>query len=413
MLAAPGQPVHIRTQGLHGWERSARSLGKGIADVLEGGGRLWELSERVTRTGELAAFTEELRGISAEVGEELKEQEIRDWDYSWKAAITPRIHEAVAALSPESRDRALEMARLYSAQSSIEARRAREVQRIATARERWEQQLEASISSGQEEQAARWVEAARGVFVPEDALDGRVEEARSRACRSRLEARLEASPLEALAEMAEHAREGKLPVRTEEGRLLEQSCRRARHRLRRELSVSFSDRLREGEEIEPAALGLAARAGIIPAAPERAEEGEPAAPSLARRSEWRRWLDAREEGEESELDARLAIASASLPLAERRALLAHLERTQKVPAADRRALSNRLFVLYNSGAFGCPGDAEAERALLRLQEEGAALLGSQGAEAAARWLDSRRAAADNWVCFEAGQQQSVSARRKD
>ncbi len=401
MLAAPGQPVHVRTQGLYGWERVGRSMGSGLGDVLQGAVDLAGL-ETVSRAGELASFTEKLRGISAEVSEELGEQEVQDWDYSWNAAASPRFREAVQELSSESREAGAELARMYSAQSSIEARRDREVRRVATARGRWEQRLEASVSAGQEEQAACWLEAGRGVFVPEEQMPSRLEEVRSRACRSRWEARLQASPLEALSEIAavQRGKEGAaLPARESERRRLESACERVRRNLRRELAVNFSASLQAGEEIEPSTLTLAAGAGLMPEAPERprAAEGEP---SLATRMAWRRWLDAREDGEEAEQEARLVIASAPLPLKERCSLLNRVGCTTGVAAADRRALSNQLFELYHSGALGCPGDAEAQRSLLALQEEGATLLAEQGAAAVADWVKARRSGGERWVCFD-------------
>ncbi len=401
MLAAPGQPVNIHTQGLYGWERVGRSMGAGLGEALSG---TWQLSglEQVNRAGELAEFSEQLKGIRDEVRDELKEREVKDWDYSWNAAMAPRLREAVQGLSADSRESAMELARSYSAQASIEARRDRELERVSTARGRWEQQVESAIAAGQEEQAARWLESGRGIFVPQGQMPQRLAEVRSRACRSRLEARLQAAPMEALAEMAaaEGAEGSSLPLRAEESRRLEESCTRMRHSLRRELARRFSDALRAGEELEPATLSLAARAGILPAAPPLPEAAADTPPDAATRSAWRRWVDDREDGEEGELAARLSLATAPLPLAERAALLARLERLAQVPAADRRALNNRLFLLYNSGALGCPGDAEAQRALLALQEEGATLLAEQGAAAVADWVDARRSTANNWVCFE-------------
>ncbi len=405
MLSAPGQPVRVRTQGLFGWERVGRSLGEGISDVLKGSARLLGLEQKVNSAGELASFSEQLRGISAEVGEELAEaEEVKDWDYAWNAAASPRIAEAVQGLSVASRESAMELARAYSAQASIEARRDRDVKRIATARGRWEQQLESSVSAGQEEQAARWLEAGRGVFVPEAEMDRRLDEVRSRACRSRWESRLQAAPLETLTELASArgGQGGTLPTRKEDKLGLNQSQERTRRQLRRELAQGFSENLRAGEEPEPTTLRLAAKAGILPSSPQ-AGKGISDTPDATTRSVWRRWLDTREEGEDAELDARLALAAAPLPLAERQTLLARLERSAQVPAADRRAFSHRLFGLYNAGVFGCPSDAEAQRCFLSLQDEGATLLAEQGAEAVSDWLEARRAGGDRWVCFEPGE----------
>ncbi len=403
MLTAPGQPVHVRTQGLYGWERVGRSVGEGLSSALKEGWKLARLERKVNSAGELAAFSEQLKGISAEVRDELANEDVQDWNYSWNAAIAPRIHDAVQGLSADSREAALELARAYSAQSSIEARRDRDMQRVSTARERWEQQVDSSISAGKEEHAARWLEAGRGVFVPEGEMEKRLSEVRSRACHSRWEARLQASPMETLSAIAAARKEdGQLPVRAEERQRLEESCARARQSLRRGLATEFSDRLRAGEEVEASARELAVQAGILPegAGGKRVPAEEESKPSAVTLSLWRRWLDSREEGEQSEIDARLAIALAPLPLEERRSLLMRLERMASVSAADRRALSNHLFALYNAGALGCPGDAEAQRALLALQDEGATLLAEQGAEAVSAWVKARREGADNWVCFE-------------
>ncbi len=404
MLAVPGQPAQVRTQGLFGWERVGRSLGTGLGSVLEGGVKLLELN-KVNSTGELADFSERLKGISSEVSEELREQEVQDWDYSWNEAAFPRIREAVQELSAESREAGMELARTYSAQASIEARRQRDIRRVSTARGRWKQRVESSIADGQEEQAARWLEAGRGVFVPEEQMKEHRDAVRSRACRSRWEARLQASPLETLSAItaAQGGQGEPLPARETERRMLEQSCVRVRSQLRRELAQSFSQCLHAEEEIEPASLELAAKAGVIPSGLPYpvVGGGEPQAVLTdSERAAWLRWLDLRDDGEEGEIEARLSVATAPLPLSERRRLLNRLERTRSVPATDRRSLCNRLFSLYHSGALGCPGDAEAQLALLSLLNEGATLLAEQGSEAASEWIEARRSGADSWVCFD-------------
>ncbi len=399
MLAVPGQPAHVRTQGLYGWDRVGRSVGAGLGAALEGGVDLLEL-DKVSSAGELADFSEQLRSISAEVRDELEEQEVQDWDYAWNAAASPRFAEAVQGLSAASREAGQELARMYSAQASIEARRDRDIRRVSSARGRWEQQVEASVSAGQEEQAARWLEAGRGVFVPEDQMETRRQEVRSRACRARWEKRLQASPLEALSEMAAARRkkEALLPTGKAESRRLEQSCTRVRHSLRRELAKSFSARLQADEEIDEETLKLAVKAGVLPVAPEY-PRGERKL-SDADRAAWFRWLDCRADHEEDEVEARLCIATAPLPLAERRSLLSRLEKSRGVAAADRRSLCNQLFALYHGGGLGCPSDAEAQRTLLSLLEEGATLLAEQGSSAIPDWLEARRAGTGGWVCYE-------------
>ncbi len=439
MLAAPGQPVRVPTQGLTGWLGAARSQGGGLASVLKGSADLYEAREaeaqreqeqqQVARTGELAAFSDRLKAIAAELREDLQEQPVQDWDDAWERAAAPLLAEAVDELPAGTRASGLALARAYSAHASIEARRDRDLQRVEAARRQWQQRVDEAVAAGQGEQAAQWLETGRGVFVPEAELPARRQEARSRAQQQGWEARLQAAPLETLADFAEQAErrarggaqdegeprrgaEDEAGMRAEEQRAVEQAAARARRRLQQELAQQWSQSLREGQDIAPATLALARRAKLLPVATGvAAGEGTPspaptsAAPTAGTLTAWRRWLDERAEGAEPEAAARLALAAAPLPLEARCGLLLHLDRTAQVAAADRRSLSRGLFSLFREGAFGCPADTLAQRALLDLQDEAAALLADEGAEGAAAWLDARRAAADKWICYEAASPQ--------
>ncbi len=397
MLSAPGQPVTVRTAGLQDWDRTGQSLGRGLGAALEGAVDMMAL-QKVNQAGEMAAFSERLRDISAEARDELQDAVIRDWDYSWNEAVAPRVAEAVQELSVASREGGRELARAYCAQASVEAKRDRELQRLERARGQWQKRVDDAVSAGQEEQAARWLEAGRGVFVPENEMEKRGEELRSRACLSRWESRLQSAPLQALAELAVSGKTKRsLPTGKGEREQLESRQERARRDVRRELARVFSEAVLAGDEPDAAALDLAVKAGIVEPMPEK---GTHTPPSPSELSAWRRWVDAREDGEEGEQEARLVVAVAPLPAVERRRLLKRLERTAGVPAADRRALEHQLFSLYNSGTFGCPGDAEAQQTLLSLQDEGASLLAEQGAEAVSAWVEGQRSGAGRWVCFE-------------
>ncbi len=398
MLAAPGQAVRVPVQGLTGWGQVARSMGEGLASALEAGTELATLGCRVERTGELAAFAERLEAIGGELREEMAGQEVQDWDYAWNAAASARYAEAVQELSPESREGGRELARLASAQASLAARRDCELGRIEHARQQWLRQVEAAVSAGDEAAAAEWMEAGRGVFVPEAEAEARLQQARSRACLSRWRSGLSERPLESLAEMAVATGEA-LPQGRAEREDLEQGRLQALRVARRSLAMQFSDSLRAGRQPEAAMLELACRAGVLSREQGQAATQSPLAADAAAQSAWLRWIDEREDGEDADTERRLAIATAALPLDLRARLLQRLEASADVPASDRRALSRRLHALYRSGALGCPGDAEAQRALLRLQDEGAALLARQGAEAAADWLRARQESAGRWVCF--------------
>ncbi len=402
MLALPGQPVRVPTQGITGWLGAARAFGDGLSDALSGGVDLHKAmqqeQQQVNRAGELAAFSQRLRSISEELREELQEQPAQDWDSAWESAAAPRFAEAVEELSAESREGGLELARVYSAQSCIEARRDRELQDINEAREQWQQRVEESVSAGEGEQAARWLEAGRGLFVAEDELPARQEELRRRAALRQWESRLQVAPLETLAELARREASGELGA--EERRALRPQLASARRALQQELAAEFSQAVLEDDEPAASRVELAARAGLLPPLPASEKPAPAATPTAATRSAWRRWVDGCAEGEKAEAAVRLRLATAPLPLAERRELLRRMERSAGIPAADRRTLSNGLMELYHLGAFGCPGDDAAQRALLALQDEGLSLLAGQGAEGAADWLAALRRRGDAWVCFD-------------
>ncbi len=398
MLAAPGQPARIPVQGLTGWDHVASSLGKGLASVLQAGTELATLGDKVQRTGELATFTKRLGNISTEVREELAGQPVKDWDYAWNAASSARYAEAVQELAPESRESGRELARLYSAQASLEARRDRELGKIEEARHQWSRRVEEAVSSGDEAAASEWVELGRGVFVPEEEAEARLQKVRSRACLSRWQSSLAGRPLETLAELAEAKGEA-LPQGRAEREGLEQGRQQALRATRRALAMQFSEDVRAGRAPDEATLEQACRAGVLEAAQGQAARAAAVEPDVTAQSAWLRWVDEREDGEEAEAACRLTIATAPLPQSWRMRLLQRVEDSAGVPASDRRALSRRLHALYRSGALGCPGDAESRCALLRLQEEGASLLSGQGTEAVADWLRARQQSAGRWVCF--------------
>ncbi len=394
----PGAGAARADTGADGLGQAGPLGGRGAGCCAGIGGGAGRHAQQGVAHGELAAFTERLGRISAEVRDELDSQPAEDWDYAWNAAASARYAEAVQELSPESREGGRELARLHSEQASIEARRDRELQRIEQARRRWEERVEASVSEGDAEAAAEWMEAGRAVFVPEEQVEQRQQQVRSRACLSRWQRELGQRPLETLAALAASAEES-LPPGAAEREALEEARQQALRGQRRALAMQFSESLRAGQAPDASLLELAGRAGVIEEPPAQQTVRSGAEPDAFARSAWLRWIDERADGEEADTGRRLDIASAALPADLRRSLLLRLERTAHVPAADRSALSRSLLALHRSGGLGCPGDAESGRALLRLQDEGAELLAAQGAEAASAWLRMQQESCGRWVCF--------------
>jgi len=395
---APSGVVQIPLQGLMGWESAAREMGEGVSDVLLGSAKMAEEREKVTRTGELAAFSERLRTIADETRAELSDQQVGDWDYAWRAAYAPRLAEAVAELPPSARQAGRRLAELHSAQASVEALRDRELSRIGKARQQWQRRVDEAVQAGDAERATRWLRSGQDVFVPTGKMEEQEQAVSSRAAFSRWKAGLESSPLETLAGLRESAEEG-LPRREEERALLRREEERAQKLARR----GFLERLTRGLEVDEWPDGdewtLACRAGVISEEQKKSALADPQALSLRERCDWQRRIDESADDEESLTALQMDVLTSALPRRERRMLMSRAKLAAGVTMTDRRALSNQLWNLFSEGCFGCPGDRMALQRLSDLQGAGLPLLAEQGAEASARWVEGLRRSADCWVCF--------------
>lgn len=395
---APSGVVQVPLQGLMGWESAAREIGEGVSDVLLGSAKMAEEREKVTRTGELAAFSERLRTIADETRAELSDQQVGDWDYAWRAAYAPRLAEAVAELPPSARQAGRRLAELHSAQASVEALRDRELSRIGKARQQWQRRVDEAVEAGDEERATRWLRSGQDVFVPTGKMEEQQQAVSSRAAFSRWKAGLESSPLQTLAGLREAAEEG-LPSRKEERTLLRREEERAQKRARRAFLERLTSGLEDDDWPDDDEWTLACRAGVISEEQKKSALAEPQALSLRERCDWQRRIDESADDEESLTALQLDVLTSALPRRERRTLMARAKLAAGVTMADRRAMSNQLWNLFSEGCFGCPGDRMALQRLSDLQGAGLPVLAEQGSEASARWVEGLRRSADCWVCF--------------
>ncbi len=394
MQHAPSSTVRIPVEGLHGWVDATERLGSGIVHAALGADQLLRAEKQITAGGELAAFSEQLHRIGSETAAELADQEPQDWDYAWQAASTPRIAEAVAALPPEARTAAQELAEAFNAQASLRAQRDRKVQSIEQARRHWQQRVDDAVQAGDAQRAEQWLQSGAGIFVPQQELEQRKQQADSSACSARWLKAVQTNATQALADYLAASPE-QLPATREDNTALAEHMQQQQQICRRELAQSFL----QGNTHPREELQKALAAGILTQREYEQACTPPRALSPAEQIDWMRRMDECADDEQEQTYLQIALGTAPMEPQTRRHMLTRARLAAKVPMKDRRALSRHLLHLYTTGGFGCPQDAEAQQRLCALQRAGMPLLAEQGSEAAAEWLQSISAPCDAWVCY--------------
>lgn len=407
MMREPDSATRIPLQGLFGWEESGRAVGAGLSSVLVGLAELAKARERVSATGELAAFSERLHAIGDEVRDELEDCEVQDWEYAWREASSPRLAEAVAELPPASRQAGRELAEAFNAKASLMALRDHEVGKINRSRELWQRQVDSAVEAGDEELAKECLQSGAGVFVPEAEMEGTLRLAGSRARAARWRRELSQAPLQALGDFAAAGADS-LPEDAEVAGRLEEEMRRAGSDQRVALSAKLSGQVRAGQAFDKAELEAARRAKLLTESQYGNACAEAARPAGA--GEWCAWqrrIDECAEDAAAVAGLQLDIATAAMPGDDRKRLLGRLEMACRVPRADREALSRRLWEMYRRGGFGCPGDALALQRLADVQRDGLPVLAEQGAEASALWVEALGSESGRWVRFSSINNETV------
>lgn len=397
MLSYPRQSVHLTVNSLNDWGRSGASLGQGVAAAGHAAAELAEAMQRINRAGNEADISARLVEIGRETAEELGDKPVRDWDYSWQQAYTPRLQQLLSELEPDAREQARQMGAHYSRQQSLQSRRAYEVEHIRRARKKWSEQVESAVQRGDAAAARHWVEQGSQVFVPESELPQQLERVQSRSLCAGWQQQVLQNPAAAL--VAWQAPDAERPSAPEDLLRVQSGMDEARSRLASELAVQLAAAVEQGNEPGPELLQQAAVAGVLP--PELAEAPPQAHHPLAADAvcRWLRRIDEREAGDDSRLVTEIALAP--IPLSERRMLLQRVQATAALPPSQRAEASRVLWSLYHDGCFGCPGDTNALRSLGRLQDE--ALQRQQkspDAKELNRWLESLRSSGENWLCFQ-------------
>ena len=396
LLAYPRQGVHLPVNALNDWGRSGRLYGQGVASAVEESVGLLDAMNRVRLAGDMADISGKLDEIGKETARELLELPVRDWEYSWQQAYTPRVQEMLSQFHGETREQALRMSRERSEGYSLEGQRQLELQRIHHARGEWQKQVDDAVQRGDADAASLWVEQGRDVFVPEKQMQAQLENARNQSLQNRWQLQLQSAPHEALA--AWQSEEAEKPASEREYRAVETAVQQTRSNLFHALAVQLVADVEGGREPGVAELEQAVSSGVLPRESLVDWQKPRRAMNPAEACDWLRRIDERSSDADTSLS--VAVALAPIPMPQRQQLMKRLNATAALPARQRIAVSRTLRSLYNEGAFGNPGDSESLRCLGRLQEE-ALQRQTTGQEKEVReWLESLAEKDDEWLCFE-------------
>ena len=392
MLRAPQSAVRLPVEGMDGWGDIAEQLGRGIASALETSAKLTGIRERVQAGGELAAFSEKLHQIGSDAEQQLAEQDVNDWDYSWNAAAASRFQDAVDSLPWGARKAGAELASAYSARASLQARRKHELRGVEQARENWQKRVDDAIQAGDAARASAWLESAAGVFVPSGELEMQKTRAGSKACLVRWERDLQRSPLTALAAYAS-SDESLLPSEKEDRSSLELGINESRRTQRREWAHSLAGGYHPNEQEWRQMLA----AGVVTPSEVASARSEAQPLSVGEQCEWMQRITECPADDDAVTTMLMGLGTGAMPDAERGRLLEYVGMASRVHEQDRLAMSSQLRDLYVGGGFGCPTDDFAQQRLLALQQTGIKLLAEEGTEATAHWLQQQRDATDAWI----------------
>lgn len=360
---------------------AARILGNGVREVGNGLAEMQAAEERVASAGYAARFEDLYRqaltratGEAPETGRDELLQEAQGEADAYIERLPQDWRETARAQAASARDKVL-----------MQAEQQERLDRVAAARNSWQQQVDEAVDRADEEGALQRLESGRELFVPEREMEGRRREVSSRCRAAAWQQRLNAAPLETLAAWKSDEQPQGVPER----RAVENAMAATRQQLRHELGAAWSTQLQSGQQPDADEVRRAGEAGILPQGPQTHAIAE-----------WQQRADALGDDAEAAAELRLQMAALDVPPSQRRELLAYLDRSEQLPAENRRELGAALHNLYRAGRFGCAGDAVPQRRLARLQREAQQKLATLKTEEVRDWLAGLSKDDTAWVCFE-------------
>ena len=396
MQAYPRQVARLQLNALNDWGRTGRALGQGVQEFGAGLAELAPVMAQVAQMGQRADAAGMLEEIGRETTEELLELPVRDWDYSWQQAYTPRVQQMLNQFHGEEREQARRLSELYGSRFSMDGRRQLELRRIEKARAQWRKQVDSAAQRGDADAACSWVEQGRNIFVPEAELEQELTHARSIGTRNQWLNQLRQEPYEAL--LAWQNPESDRPAGEAERQELQAAVDKTRAELFSGLAEQLRAAVEQGLEPDSQELERASAAGVLPPALQELHRRPRQELTTSAACDWLRRIDERDAGTDEQLTVEIALSPISAE--QRRILLRRLQETAALPPQQRSGVSRTLWNLYHEGAFGAPGDEQAMQSLGRLQEEALLRMGTRSEKETEQWLESLRQESEAWVCFD-------------
>ncbi len=401
MIPTPANQPTLRTDGINAVARAQSDMAEGIHDAIKGLAYFEPEKESIKQTGLLAKLSKSVAAVNREVGEEMSDEDVKDWDHKWQKISSPRLRELVDELPEFSRNVGNKVANALSQRASVETRRNTEISSIQQSQDEWNESLTAAELESDEQTCALWLNTGKGHFFSADEYDQKHEESISRCRLNSLNNRLDTEPLATLAELEENHDSTQLPSNAAQLKLFEQKRDKVKHGTKAQMGNLFIQHIHEGVELDEPQLQLAQRANLI-----TAKQFSDAVKDSPRKSEpysLCRWIKTIDEldtrDEESFTQMKLQLGTAPLAMSDKQKLLKRLDTQQELSLSDRRNLSRQLWNIYESGFLGARKDPASLKRLQRLQEEGLDHIVHAGAEDTAQWIQSRKEKANSWICF--------------
>ncbi len=390
---------------------SLRHLGEGIATYTQGESEREErrkkceeeeLLNQVQSTGELTELMNQLQYASTRAAAEMEDISAGDdFDYAWRERATPHYREALAELSPASREAGQKLADIYSQRDEIQVRQQKKLSLIDRARSLWNSSLQRSVSEGDEATAALKIDSAANIFIPQQDIDKAKQTAASAANFSRWNKEFKTAPIQTLARYKKAAGD-QLPYNKDHRDSLATLSRDTELGARSALVQQLSRQLLANQEITEAELQSSLDAGLI--SKDQLRHITSQHTRLPRRqenldySQWQEQVDACPSDEQALLQLKLGIASSPLNKQNKKKLLLRVESNAELSDSSRQEMHRSIVNAYKAGAFGTPGDPNALARLCQLRDLAPSRIKNEGLKAFDDFISDHSLPEPVWVC---------------
>lgn len=178
------------------------------------------------------------------------------------------------------------------------------MQAIEQARRNWQQRVDEAVEAGDAQRAEQWLQSGAGIFVPQQELEQRKQQAESSACRMRWHNAMQADATQATADYL--AAPEQLPTTSEDNTALAEHMQQQQQICRRELAQSFL----QGTTHPHEELQKALAAGILTQSEYEQACTTPHKLSPAEQIDWMRRMDECSDDEPEKINLQMALGTA-------------------------------------------------------------------------------------------------------